>query len=334
MVTTTATKETLIPGTNIPMPYTQWMWVDRAMARTWLMSSRGNMRKMNNRWVDYYARLIKAGQWMITHQGIAFNVKGKLEDGQHRLTAIDIAGGRVFMPVSWNLPEAQGVAIDCGLARPLSMRTALNRRTMSFGSFLLRIKYGSQYKVAPDELERIGSYFHVYLKALFAHCNSETPIYSSACFVSAAIMAVVNGEDQKYVFDLYRDLISRKGEARQRDSAIIHAAYTFVRQNDIQPRNGTQMDWFYYVLRFAFQKQNESTDKLKRVSDEAIHKMKDMDLLFIDDALVGKEPLVLTPSKPVEVELVLKSRLEDQVKITKRVLEAQAQNDLTLGRGD
>lgn len=42
--------------------------------------------------VDDYARAMRSGQWMLTHQGIAIDDKGELIDGVHRLLAIAQAG--------------------------------------------------------------------------------------------------------------------------------------------------------------------------------------------------------------------------------------------------
>ena len=42
--------------------------------------------------VEDYARTMRAGQWMLTHQGIAIDDKNELIDGVHRLLAIEQAG--------------------------------------------------------------------------------------------------------------------------------------------------------------------------------------------------------------------------------------------------
>ncbi len=325
-------REALIPGTNIPMPYTQWMWVTPEQAEGWLRSNTGNVRKVNKRWLEYYVRLINAGEWKIIHQGIAFNIKGKLEDGQHRLAAIVQAKKKLFMPVSWNVPEGQGDAIDCGYGRPLSIRTTLSRRSITFGSFLLRLKYGSGYKVAPDELTKMGKYFHAYIEDLVKYCNTAAPTYTSAPFVSAAIMAVVNGEDRKYVFGLYRTLALRRGEVKQIDPAVAHAICTFVRQNSIYTRDRGQMESFYYLLRFAFEKGNKDVEKLVNPSDDLRNMYREMDMLFFESALANDRPLELQTGKGVE--MVSKTRLDEQIKITKSALETKVHNEIMKGMGD
>lgn len=55
--------------------------------------------------VSAYARDMKMGNWLVTHQGIAFDDKGNLIDGQHRLLAIIESGSIVKMAVTRGLPQ-------------------------------------------------------------------------------------------------------------------------------------------------------------------------------------------------------------------------------------
>lgn len=50
--------------------------------------------------VEDYARTMRAGQWMLTHQGIAIDDKGELIDGVQRLLAIERAGVPVRLLVT------------------------------------------------------------------------------------------------------------------------------------------------------------------------------------------------------------------------------------------
>lgn len=76
------------------------------LARKYLLRNKDN-RPMRQRWVDRLAKMIESGDWMLTHQGIAFDKDGNLIDGQHRLMAIIQAGKAVTIQVSRNVePEA------------------------------------------------------------------------------------------------------------------------------------------------------------------------------------------------------------------------------------
>lgn len=45
-------------------------------------------RPVSTRIVNDYAKVMLAGEWRLTHQGLAFDSKGHLKDGQHRLMAL------------------------------------------------------------------------------------------------------------------------------------------------------------------------------------------------------------------------------------------------------
>lgn len=63
-------------------------------------------RKMSEKFVSKLARDIRAGAFITTHQGIAFDVNGDLLDGQHRLAACVEAGVPITVPVSTGLDAA------------------------------------------------------------------------------------------------------------------------------------------------------------------------------------------------------------------------------------
>lgn len=59
-----------------------------------------------------YLRDIESGNWMITHQGIAFDEDGNLIDGQHRLWAIEQANATCTMVVCRGLPRKSQLVMD------------------------------------------------------------------------------------------------------------------------------------------------------------------------------------------------------------------------------
>lgn len=67
--------------------------------------------------VKRLAESIKEGMWQITHQGIAIDTNGKLQDGQHRLSAIVEANQPVeILLTTGTYPASYGV-LDCGVGR-------------------------------------------------------------------------------------------------------------------------------------------------------------------------------------------------------------------------
>ena len=67
--------------------------------------------------VQKYVRLIQAGDFYLTHQGVAFDEEGRLHDGQHRLAAIVAANTLVSMLVTRGLSEAGALGLDDGRKR-------------------------------------------------------------------------------------------------------------------------------------------------------------------------------------------------------------------------
>lgn len=82
----------------------QWMEITPDQARLWLRNNFRN-RPVSDDLVTAYARDMRNGAWVETHQGIAFNDRDELIDGQHRLMAIILAGVTVRMMVVFGLPS-------------------------------------------------------------------------------------------------------------------------------------------------------------------------------------------------------------------------------------
>ncbi len=82
----------------------EWLLVTPAMAAAWLKQNIGN-RPLKGPTLESYQRDMRNGEWMPTHQGIAFGTSGRLIDGQHRLMAIVATGVAVEMLVCSDVPE-------------------------------------------------------------------------------------------------------------------------------------------------------------------------------------------------------------------------------------
>lgn len=84
-----------------------WTYVTAEMAASILENNMLANRKMTMTNVRDLGREMVAGQFIPTHQGIAFDSVGNLVDGQHRLTAIKETGISCWLLVARNLsPEA------------------------------------------------------------------------------------------------------------------------------------------------------------------------------------------------------------------------------------
>jgi hypothetical protein len=93
------------------MPVSEIVVITPEMATKWLGSNERN-RSVSQATVSGYAADMQAGAWRVTHQGLGFDVDGKLIDGQHRLHAVIKANVPVAMLVTHNLPRDAQDVID------------------------------------------------------------------------------------------------------------------------------------------------------------------------------------------------------------------------------
>lgn len=90
--------------------YTRWCDITPAMAAKWL--EKNVNRRLNKSASYFYGDQMNNGQWHPTHQGIAFDTKGFVRDGQHRLNGIVESGCMQTMLVTINLSEEAVMVVD------------------------------------------------------------------------------------------------------------------------------------------------------------------------------------------------------------------------------
>lgn len=104
------------PATQLDTVMSLWIDVTPDMATRWLRANFRN-RAVSDDTVLAYARDMLAGRWQPTHQGIAFNDRDQLIDGQHRLMAVVRIAKPVRMMVTFGLPSqiagAEMTTMDC-----------------------------------------------------------------------------------------------------------------------------------------------------------------------------------------------------------------------------
>lgn len=117
------------PGEAVPTAgpmRTVWVDVTPAIAAEWIKNNFVN-RPLREDVVQAYARDMRNGVWVPTHQGIAFSDSNALIDGQHRLSAIVLSGLTRRMMITYGLPaKIEGSemttmdAVDRGRARSVA----------------------------------------------------------------------------------------------------------------------------------------------------------------------------------------------------------------------
>lgn len=124
------------------------------LAQKYLAFNSSN-RPIRQRWVDTLAVMIRKGEWKLTHQGIAFDMNGRLVDGQHRLYAIVKAGVPVPMNVAHGLEDGSYRFIDGGLLRSWDDRIKLVN-AISENKYIVRIVRAYARHALHDRLVNIN----------------------------------------------------------------------------------------------------------------------------------------------------------------------------------
>jgi hypothetical protein len=82
-----------------------------------LLEANTTNRPLSTPVVRAFAEAMKRGEWLVTHQGIAFDVHGVLVDGQHRLAAIIEADLPIELTVFTDVGEGTFDVLDTGKRR-------------------------------------------------------------------------------------------------------------------------------------------------------------------------------------------------------------------------
>lgn len=99
-------------------------------------------RQIKKDTVSRYAAEMKEGNWLENNQGIGFNIKGILIDGQHRLLAIIESGCTITMAVYENLSSDAIRTVDIGLRRNLAdLMTLHGAKNKNMSASALRLVF-------------------------------------------------------------------------------------------------------------------------------------------------------------------------------------------------
>jgi hypothetical protein len=110
--------------------------VTPAMAKSWLEHRNiERNRRFSSALATKYAAQMNAGQWKITHQGMAFDWDGFLLDGQHRAGAIVILGKPIDMDIRIGCDPDTFDVLDSGNRRAAhQMISHAHAKTISAGA--------------------------------------------------------------------------------------------------------------------------------------------------------------------------------------------------------
>jgi hypothetical protein len=181
------------------------MVITPVMAKEYLKANIGN-RPLRRGHVKDLADAITRGEFLKTHQGIAFDTGGNVLDGQHRLEAIVAANMPVAMNVTFDAPSESFAVLDQGTRRTASDILRIQPRQAEVVRLAARVLSGSS-RVTPKELERMNAAIGDTAAELIARCGACNKFFSAAPMKLAAVARVLGGADREYVFQLYYDLV-------------------------------------------------------------------------------------------------------------------------------
>lgn len=178
------------------------MKVGPALAKKWLAKNTRN-RAVRTSIVAKYARILRAGEWMLTHEGIAFNKAGVLLDGQHRLLAIEETGMTVEILVCTGVADETFAHINDGAMRNAADKLGEDKRHAE----VVRLAAKHMLGRAPTSKELLNMNESIGWAAaeLLKFCGSSSKFFSCARIKLAAICYILCGEGD-FALDAYRKL--------------------------------------------------------------------------------------------------------------------------------
>lgn len=185
--------------------YTVIEKITPAMAGKMLEHNKNN-RQIRWNHVKRIATDIILGHWQVTHQGIAFDDKGNLIDGQHRLHAIIESCTPVEMSVTRNCKTSSFAILDQGIMRNASDITGWNRKVTDVLILAFRISESS-FPTVSQMLLLKDSVLHSNAELLLDHCSTVKATMSTASVRLAACVQMSIHNDIEFVISQYRALI-------------------------------------------------------------------------------------------------------------------------------
>lgn len=238
-------------------------------AAGYLLRNSPVQRKLSIAAVRYLAAQIVRGEWVLTHQGIAFDEDGYIIDGQHRLAAIAMAERPVEMMVSRGMPSSTFRAIDHGVGRTNAVRFGVAPAVMTplvLAAKLAFCESGGSQKPTDGQIEQAQAAYGDAVQALVdANPVNRPNISTGPVKLGAATIMVETPDYADDVIRLYAALVEMKLEDVTR-SLQMFASVALARRF---PKHGKTNHWALATSMRAFDPSTKSTT-IPRTSMEMI----------------------------------------------------------------
>lgn len=178
------------------------------LASEWLTMNLNN-RPLRRTVVDGLKAAFLRGEYIQTHQGIAFSTTGELLDGQHRLTAIsELSSGVYRMVVARDVQADSFQVIDIGAKRtPADALRIEDRRLVEAARLVGAICLNKKSSVTPMMLLPIIDAIQIPHEALVSFCPTQAKCWSSSPVRLGAVICMMSGCNHDYIKTTYRALV-------------------------------------------------------------------------------------------------------------------------------
>lgn len=198
-------------------------------ASKWLESNAQFNRKLRQTVVDRYARDMLNGAWNLTHQGVAFDTKGRLIDGQHRLAAIAKAGVSVRMTVVRDTPAGAFDHVDIGFGRTTADVLSAQGEGWITNEHIAIVRFmeaGQNFKTittarSPFELRDMVDMHKNALSFVFQNLERRVKGVTIAPVLAAVAVAYYSESNRAKLSDFLRLLVNGIAQDPIRDSTTI-----------------------------------------------------------------------------------------------------------------
>lgn len=190
---------------------TRYELITPDIARHYLTMNTSN-RPIRPSTVKSLSKAIERGEWIVTHQGIAFSKNGRLLDGQHRLKAIVEANIPVVMAVTNGLDDESFMVVDRHQRRSTADSLGLNRRVLEPIHTIATIARGVTQHT-PQQIKSFVDIFYSISEELHSFAPSNLKVFTTAPVRAAAIFrALQRPLEMEFIFNSYRRISLRQIE--------------------------------------------------------------------------------------------------------------------------
>lgn len=200
------------------------------MAEEWLAKNADFQRPLRQSVVDRYARDMLNNTWALTHQGIAFDSKGRLIDGQHRLAAIRKANVPVRMVVARDTPAPAFDHVDLGFGRTntdvFKARgdAWITNDIIAIARFMHGAPNAREIMTArsPFELRELVEKHKTAIAFVQQNCERHVPGVTIAPVVAAVAVAYYSVQDRLALAAFIRLLCTGVSEGAAGESVVVY----------------------------------------------------------------------------------------------------------------